>query len=124
MTENLRRESDAKTLGELVATVATVVTQVQVLSGRIERLSETMESRYQRKDLAEAEAAHVIARITDLAGQIREEKLAREKSVGDLWERHDDDEKSRRNLWRWVVAAIVVPLLVAGAGVIVAVLYG
>lgn len=129
MTENLRRESDARTLGELVSTVATLVGQVASVSDRIERLSEVMETRYQRRDLAEAVTANLIGRATDLAEQIRDEKhdreradaeqqkarqaeqQARERAIGELWERREEDQANQQALRRWLIAAVIIPLL-------------
>lgn len=129
MTENLRRESDARTLGELVSTVATLVGQVASVSDRIERLSEVMETRYQRRDLAEAVTANLIGRATDLAEQIRDEKhdreradaeqqkarqaeqQARERAIGELWERREEDQAYQQALRRWLIAAVIIPLL-------------
>ena len=102
-------------IGELTRIVSRLDTTVGSLSTIVTGLKDTLDQRYQRRDLAEAEAANILARIQDVASDVR-----------DVRDDMDEDRKARiaGNRWGIGLALTAIALLISATSVMIVVLPG
>lgn len=102
-------------IGELTRIVGRLEASVTTLTGIVTGLKDSLDDRYQRRDLAEAEAANILARIQDVV-----------HDVNNLERDMDDDRRARVAGTRWGIglALTAIGLLISAMAVLVVVLPG
>lgn len=100
-------------IGEVQRTVARVEATVTALALTVNGILERLDERYQRRDLAEAEAANFLARIQSVVDDVNEVKA-------DM----DEDRRARTVGTRWGIglALTAIGLVISATAILVTVL--